>query len=300
MNTTTTTTMKMTKTTILAAVALVALASCSKENTATTTDKVAATFTATAITRVADNAWEANDQIGISMTVNGETTLADGDYENVPHTVNKEGESGIFEADDEVIYFPVDGSSVDFYAYYPQTNLDSDKNIEVSVATQNFSDIDIVAAKAVAKTKTSPIVTFSGEEAFTHQLSKLTMTLKAGAGIDDLAGVVTTIKSQNTTAKYNIYTNAISGAATPKDITAVTEADGSMAEAILIPTTAVAGSTIVFTLDGDNYIWDTSKIAFEQGSEHNYEITITKTGIEVTGATISNWGEGTTGSGTAE
>ncbi len=287
---------------ILAALALVTLASCAKENIATqpTTDQVAATFTAAAITRVANNAWETNDQIGISMTVNGAATLATGSYENIPHTVAAAGDSGTFSADDTVIYFPVDGSSVDFYAYYPHATLDTDKNIVVSVATQSFSDIDIVAAKAVAKTKAVPTVTFAGDDAFEHCLSKLTITLVAGEGITSLSGLKTTIKSQNTTAKYNIYTGVISSEGDVADIVAVTATDGLLSEAILIPTAAVSGSTIVFTLGSDNYIWDTKDLELVQGSEHKYEITINQTGIVVSGAKISNWNAGASGTGTAE
>ncbi len=286
---------------ILAALAIVTLASCAKENNATETanDQVAATFTAAAITRVADNAWEEYDQIGISMVDYKTFDLADGSYENVPHTVKEAGVSGTFSPDGTVIYFPVDGASVDFYAYYPYSTLDDDKNINVSVATQSFSDIDIVAAKAENKTKAAPTVTFANDEAFEHQLSKLTITLKEGDGISSLADLKTTITGQYTTAKYNIYTSVISDKDNTDDITAVTAKDGSTAEAILIPTDAETGRTIVFTLGNDNYVWDTSLIALEQGCEHKYEITITKTGIIVTGATISNWSEGTTGTGIA-
>lgn len=281
------------------AFAVVALVGCAKERT-TSNDHVAATFTATAITRVADNAWEEDDQIGISMTVNGETTLADGAYENVPHTVGEAGESGTFSPDDAVIYFPVDGSSVYFYAYYPYSTLDVDKNIAVSVASQSFSDIDIIAAKAEAKTKAAPTVTFSGDDSFEHQLSKLTITLKAGDGITSLSGLETTIKGQYTTAKYNIYSGEVSDKGDVADITAVTAADGTTAEAILIPTDAIAGSTIVFTLDGNDYTWDTKAVEFEQGSEHSYTVTLTRTGItSISGSTISNWGTGTGGSITA-
>ncbi len=288
------------KRTIIAALALVALASCAKENSEAnqTSDQVEATFTAAAITRVTDNAWEATDKIGITMTVSGKTDLADGDYYNVLHNVDAAGTSGSFSPDSEVIYFPVDGSAVDFYAYYPYATPDADDNLDVNVATQTFSDIDIVAAKATAKTKSAPTVAFSGDNAFGHCLSKLTITLKAGEGITSLENVTTTIKGQYTTAKYNLYTSEISSRGDVKDITAVTT--GTTVEAILIPTSAMDGSTIVFTLDGDNYVWDTSKILLAQGSEHTYEITITKTGIIVTGALINDWGSGSNGSGTAE
>lgn len=295
------------KKSILAALALLSLASCTKENSATeaSTNRVAATFSAASITRVADNAWEANDKIGITMTTNGTTTLAEGNYYNVPYTVYAAGANGTFSPDDEAIYLPVDGSSVDFYAYYPYAILDANNDLAVNVSSQIFKDIDIVAAKATSQSKTSPTVTFSGDESFKHQLSKLTLTLKAGDGITDLTGLTTTIKGQYTTAKYNLYTGVISAESDKTDMATTTTTDESDIEsaytsAILIPTTGMAGSTIVFTLNNNDYIWDTASLVLAQGSEHNYEVTITQTPIVVEGATISGWNDGADGAGTAE
>ncbi len=296
------------KKSILAAFALLFLASCATESSTTgaidSTAPVAVTFTAASITRMADNTWEESDQIGITMTTNGTTELADGDYYNVLYTADAAGVSGTFTAADETIYFPTDGSLVDFYAYYPYATLDADNNIEVDVSSQIFTDIDIVAATATAKSKTSPTVKFTDDgavdESFKHQLSKLTLTLKAGDGITDLAGLTTTIKGQYTTAKYNLYTGEISGEGDIAEITAVTTSDGSMVEAILIPTTGVASSSILFTIAGNDYIWDTADLVLVQGSEHNYEITVTKTLTVVEGATISGWSDGADGTGTAE
>ncbi len=298
---------------LISALTLVALASCSKENTTVesidTNASVAATFTSAAITRVADNAWEAGDKIGITMLKSGTYTLADGDYESIPYTVNAAGANGTFTADNRVIYFPADGSDVDFVAYYPYSTVDEDNNVSISVADQSYEDIDFLAAIARNYSKANPTVQFANNietetyTAFAHQLSKLIITLKAGEGIDDLAGLTTTIKGQYTTAKFNIYTGEYSAMVNEANITAITEADGSKAEALLIPTEAIAGTSIVFTLDGNDYTWDTSAIPFYQGKEFNYEITITKTGVEVTGATIGGWGDGTevgNGTGTAE
>ncbi len=297
--------------TIFAALALIALASCTKETSVPTLEDtsspVAALFAEAAITRATDNKWEAGDKIGITMTTTTTTTLADGSYSNVSYTVGAAGESATFAptaveapAVADTIYFPTDGSKVDFYAYCPLSTIDSDNNIAVSVATQSFADIDLIAAKAVGYDKNSATVSFTGDNAFKHQLSKLTITLKMGDGISSLAGLKTTIKGQSTTAKYNLYTGAISSLGDVADITALTVTDGTSAEAILIPSAAVDASSIVFSLGSDDYIWDTSAIAFEQGSEHNYEITVTKTKIILSGATISTWGDGTDGSATAE
>ncbi|MFI3248754.1 MAG: fimbrillin family protein [Rikenellaceae bacterium] len=287
--------------TVIAALAIVAMVGCSKEDSANelidTTDQVAATFSAATITRVADNAWETGNQIGISMTNNGLTTLASGNYENVPYTVD-DINTGTFKAGTTVIYYPVDETeTVDFYAYYPHSTVDANNDIAVSVATQTYEHIDLIAAKVTDKTKDSPEVSFTGDAAFKHKLSKLSLTIEAGDGIASLSGLETTIKGQYTTAKFNIYSFGISGEdGNTVDIepTTTLDADNKTANtsAILIPTAAVSGSSVVFTLDGNDYVWDTSAIALEQGYEYNYTIKISKIGITVSGATISGWDDG--------
>ncbi|MFR9529536.1 MAG: fimbrillin family protein [Rikenellaceae bacterium] len=286
---------------VLAALVIAAMASCSKESTTLDTTPVEVTFAAASITRVANNEWESGDKIGVTMTKTTTTELASGDYSNVPYTVAEASATGKFSADSKVIYFPTDGSAVDFYAYCPYTTLDSSNDIEVSVATQNFTKIDLVAAIASGATKSSPTVIFTDDKAFKHQLSKLSITMKLGDGVSDLTGLTTTIKGQYTTAKYNLFTSDIASKGDIADITAVTTvATTTTVEAILIPTSAVSGSSIVFSLSGDDYVWDTSALALIQGSEHKYEITITKTGVVMNGATITTWGDGTDGTGTAE
>ncbi len=290
------------KKTILAALALVALASCATEReTIDTIDPVAATFSGAAITRVANNAWEATDQIGITMTKSGSTTeLADGNYYNVPHTVTAASDKGTFTPDDEVIYFPVDGSAVDFYAYYPCSTLTDDK-YSVNVATQSpHSAIDLIAATALNKSKSTPTVVFADDETFGHQLSLLTINISKGDGISSLAGLEVTIKNRYTTAKYDIFSSEFSDLGDKANITAITSSDGTSSSAILIPSAAISDSSMVFTLNGDDYIWDTSSLVLEQGKEHTYSITVTKTGIVASGSEISDWNDGADGSETAE
>ncbi len=270
------------------------MASCAKESITT---QVEATFAAASITRVANNEWEANDKIGVTMTTTTTTTLAAGDYLNVPYTASAAGATASFTPDSEVVYLPTDGSAVDFYAYCPYTTIDANNDVDIDITSQNFTKIDLVAAKATGATKDAPKVTFSGDNTFKHQLSKITISLKAGEGISDLTGITTTIKGQYTTAKYNILTSVISSKGDIADITAATTA--TSAEAILIPTTAQAGSTILFTLNGEEYTWDTSAVELLQGSEHTYEITITKIGVVPGGSTISSWGDGADNTDTA-
>ncbi len=285
---------------LIAALAVVAMVGCSDDNSqmeaVDPSGSVAAIFSAGQITRVADDKWVTGDLIGISMTKNGTTTLATGDYENVSYKVSSvtSGGAGTFTPSSTTIYLPSDGSKVDFYAYYPYTaTLGSDNTIEVSVASEGtndqvISDVDLVTATFSGASESSSSVTFTEDNAFEHQLSKLTLTLTGGVGFTDLAGLKTTIKSQNTTANYNIYTSAISGEGDEADIVADTSSNGTTAEAILIPS-AEQDITIEFLLDGVTYTLELEDITLAKGKEYKYNVTINKTGASITGATITDW-----------
>ncbi len=49
---------------------------------------------------------------------------------------------------------------------------------------------------------------------------------------------------------------------------------------------------IEFAVGGNTYYLDTEDFEFTKGCEHTYTITLNRTGVEVSGATISNWGTG--------
>lgn len=299
---------------LLAAVAILAMASCAKENTAIeptidSTAPVAASFTSASISRVADNAWEDEDKIGITMVANGYTTpiTIDGStdtYWNIPYEVGGKGETGTFSAVGTVIYFPVDGSTVDFYAYSPYNeNNTTAGSVAIDVSSQVVKNIDLIAATVKGKSKSSSTVAFTGDNAFKHQLAKLNLTINQGDGVADFKvsdtdKLTTTITKQPNTATYSLFAGTIdsSGAATA-DISAnttVSSTSAATATAILIPTDGTATSTIQFTTTSDSnvYTWDTSNVKFEQGKEHNYEITLTRTGVVVSGSTIGDWGSG--------
>ncbi len=307
-------------------IAILFMASCSKESLETTsphdtTTPVEAQFTASSITRMSSNDWESGDKIGITMfEKSSTTTLATGDYANVPYTVvatNTEGNDfatdGDFAADSEVIYYPADGSSVDFNAYYPYNATVTDNTtiaVDVSAASspQVFKNIDIIAAKVSNMSKYSTsTVSFTDNNAFTHQLSKLTMNVVAGDNVSTLTDLSVVIKGQYNTAKYNIYTQQIdlTDATKGTDITAVTAvATGTTpttatSEAILIPTSsAITGSTIVFTIGSGtkaaSYTLKTDSFTFTKGTEHIYTITLRDTGASITASTISDWTKNTT------
>jgi endonuclease G len=201
------------------------------------------------------------------------------------------------------IYYPTNGSSVGFIAYYPyQSSITSLGTYPVNVADQT-QKIDLLYAKTdVNYNKTAPSVSLT----FAHQLSKLVITAQKGTGVDDLTGLSVTIKGLKTKASFDLSAGTLAAgtdaaAITPKTITAPASAsDNGVYEAILLPETAT-GSTVEFTIGGNTYTWDlgTSISAFAAKTQYNYTITLNKTGVTVSG-TITPWVTTTTATGTAE
>ena len=88
----------------------------------------------------------------------------------------------------------------------------------VSVATQtNLSAIDVLYSNnATGLNKASGTANLN----FAHKLAKIEFTVKAGNGVADVNGLSVAYKNVNTTASLDLATGTLSGAATPKDVTA--------------------------------------------------------------------------------
>ncbi len=292
--------------TALAAVVL--LAGCSKEKDEKPAGRVAAEFTEAAITRVANNKWEADDAIGVYMVAK-DAVLTDAavleDAKNIRHTVDAALLGKFTPANTfEKIYFPTTGSAVDFYAYYPYQAEMVDGMYQVDVSSQSdFSAIDLLTALVEGKNKTTPNVAFE----FAHQLSKLSITTSAGDGFTaaDLKGLKVVIKGLPATAEYHIATGVVSNTGAATDLTAAVNAAGTFAEAILIPrnTFAPGSVQVIFTLaDGMKFEWNLAARALASGCNYTYTLKLNRTGVTLSSQNITPWtpGNGTGENGTAD
>ncbi|MCT3802423.1 fimbrillin family protein [Elizabethkingia anophelis] len=243
----------------------------------------------TPATRVTGNTWDSKDAIGVFMKQgNGLSNVL---ASNKKYTT--EG-NGNFSGDgSEVINYP-DTGSVDFIAYYPYTANLSGTTLPVSVATQtNLSAIDVLYSNnATGLSKTSGTANLN----FAHKLAKIEFMVKAGNGVADVNGLSVTYKNVNTTASLDLATGTLSGAATPKDVTAKTtaKAPAQFVEAILLPGDYSA-KTVVFTLASGTYTWTLpANTTFDVNKKYTFDITLqtSSTGnqVAVTGAgTITDW-----------
>lgn len=252
-------------------------------------------------TRAANDAWEANDAIGIFM-LDGLTADT---YSNTAYTTAEGNGTFAPQVGGTTIYLPVDGSARDFVAYYPYQGAMSGSTYAIDLSDQkNQSAIDFMTSekengeKSTVKgiTKTSPDVKFH----FHHRLSKLSLTIKAGNGLTDadLEGLLVRLSNQKTAGTFDILTSDAIVVPDDHDAQTIelnTSADGKTSEAIVMPSTDFAGMLMSFTTkDNDTYSWQVSSTAatkFEAGKKYKFNIIINKTGISVT-ATIEDWDAG--------
>lgn len=257
-------------------------------------------------TRAYDKTWEANDAIGIYMLNN--TTVEEA---NKQYTTPADAENGTFAAAaNQTIYFPVDGSTRDFVAYYPHASIGIDNLYAVNVATQTSQKaIDLMGAtKVTSKSKTDPSVDF----AFQHKLVKLEITLKGdGTTITDaqLANTVVKITNQQTAGTYNVVTGGDVSVTIGSPVDIALKGTNLQAEGIVLPNADTKDMLLTFTVPApidQTFSWEIKKAPlsqkFEAGKKYKYTIAIGKQNISVS-STITDWtmGNGTAGeNGSAE
>lgn len=284
------------------AIAALTFAACSNsENEPTGTDgqRVPVEFTASVgvtETRAVDQTWSPADAIGIYMIKRGETfspaNISEG-AENIRYIVDA-GKANSFKADGSTIYYPMDNSEVDFYAYYPQGSVTTDEEetphylYAINVATQtNQEAIDLMYSDNVKdKKKTDKAVALS----FKHQLCKIVLTVKPGEGVsaDDLGGLTVKVNNQNTTATFDLTVGALKADAAAAQNIDLVKATNTY-EAILLPD---AAASRIFEFDLNNghdapFTWNMDK-ELAGGSKYTYTVRLNRTGVEVTGQ-IEKW-----------
>lgn len=294
---------KMKKYPIMAIAAFMFAACSNSENELTGTDgqRMPVEFTASVgvtETRAVDQTWSPADAIGIYMIKHGETfspaNISEG-ADNIRYIVDA-GKTNGFKADGSTIYYPMDDSEVDFYAYYPQGSVTTDGEetphylYAINVATQTDQEaLDLLYSNDVkGKKKTDRIAALN----FKHQLCKVILTVEPGEGTDagDMSGLTVKVNGQKTTATFDLTAGALKAdAANAADITLYKQADAYVYEAILLPDADVS-RTFEFDLNNGHdapFTWKMEK-ALAAGSKYTYTVKLNRTGVEVTGQ-IGPW-----------
>lgn len=289
----------------LAAAALM-LAACNNDNEPATPDNgpVAAQINAaieqSTLTRATGTTWGTGDRIGITATSQTGTQ-----YTNIAYAYN--GTS--FTAEGTGIYFQ-DTDEVTFNAYYPFTGMAGTSAGTVSVSTAatnqtaaNQPTIDYLFASGATASKENPVVNFTGDAAFRHRMSQITLTFKEG---DDISFANRLLESYSLKRLYldGTFDTATgkaeadaTGARKDLDLSLPVVAAGTtsvVSSVILLPQEVANGTiSLVVVVDGQYYyatltIPNSGK-ALEPGCNYIWPVTVSKTGLTVGQAQIEDW-----------
>lgn len=160
----------------------------------------------TTVTRAFDTTWESGNAIGVFTTEAGTSTLTRSGSQNDENigyqtsveadTYNQETSQYTYSAftsvsPDKKIYMPVNGTSVDVYAYYPYTQSVTATtplsiNIPTTQTAANQKTVDVLRAVKESTTEQPINIDYpSADLLFSHVMSKVIVYVKTGTGYSD-------------------------------------------------------------------------------------------------------------------
>lgn len=313
---------KLTKVTrmFLLATATLSVVACSNDE-ATDNGPVAARFTAdigAPLTRAVGSNWNA-DRIGITVTnSNSDMKYM---YQNVGYETSSTGATADFTPIDDAIFFQDKDETVTFSAYAPYNADLTNNTIAVNTKENNGEDkqektIDFLFASGATASAKNPTVTFADNTAnsgadcsFHHQMAQLNIVLQTstadGFAADKIFDGNNTfslggLKHEGT---FDVTTGTATATATGTEvdgwnITECKNVDDKTANTrtyslILLPQDLTKALNLGIAIDGILYT-NNDKINpdLEAGKAYTYTITVKKTGLVVSGCTITDWGNG--------
>jgi uncharacterized protein YdeI (BOF family) len=230
-------------------------------------------------TRVSGSTWEKGDAIGVYMKKAGESLNSAVLANNINYIYN---DAGNFNPKDELetIYFPFNGSDVDFIGYYPFSEAVSNFTYPVKLTSQsNQAVIDLMYSNnATAMNMSNPNVNMT----FSHRLSKLELQIAhyRSLELEDLSVIITQVTTE---ASFDLANGILTPSSTePKNIALHVSSDGSVAvaEAILLPGTDLSASELWFIIGNNEQIYRSSltsimpRDTLAQSTLHSLNVTL--------------------------
>ena len=224
-------------------------------------------------------------------------------------------------------YWPQDGNGLHIYGVYPLAaataaatkaaatdveaynatgvsftiQADQSTNSDPTIGDANYMLSDLMTGlptdgNPVARTDQNVPLTF------THLLTKIDVSLTAGSGFTqaELADAVVSILGTKPTTTFNVQ-NATVGTASG-DATTITAGTGAATSAIIVPQALAADASFIqVAVGGGNYIYKLpAAITFASSTKYTYNLTVSKTGLTLSGTTITPWNSVAPIDGTAE
>ncbi len=265
---------------LVGALALLALTACNQDNKSEALQQEAMQFGSNIPAlnlRMAGNAFEANDAIGISMT--GDATAT-----NVEYKTTAGGPTATFKPAAAGLTF-AEGQTVNFVSYYPYS---ASATTDLAIDLTN-AQTDVLYSNNLTGIKTPKDATGANHVLqFTHKLALVSFTmtgLPAGTTITSaqLEGIVTTSSMK---IADGTLTNGTKTATQKLQLAA-----GAFAPTIVIPA-ANSNAKLVITLsDGKSYSYTFANLALQSGKNHKFNVSLASNALtvdEINGQ-ISDW-----------
>ena len=244
-------------------------------------------------TRAANDAWTTGDKVGVYMIPEG-GTLATALASNKKYTASAAGEL-TYDSEDQAIYFPVDGSKVNFVTYYPYTATVSNNQIAVDVTNQTSQEaIDLLYAPTTTGfNNASTKVNLN----FTHQLTRMVLNITKASNVT-LTNFSVKLVGTETKAAFDLATGTLTTTAGNVDSIAYKLTDKGnnqyQAEAIVLPNSKLPDdAAIEFTIGTQTFKTSLAAASLNAGSSYSYPANISdnagKLVVAVGQATITNW-----------
>ena len=265
---------------LVGALALLALTACNQDNKSEALQQETMQFGSNIPAlnlRMAGNAFEANDAIGISMT--GDATAT-----NVEYKTTAGGATATFAPAATGLTF-ADGQTVNFVSYYPYSaNATTDLAIDLTNA-----QTDVLYSNNLTGIKTAKDATGANHVLqFTHKLALVSFTmtgLPAGTTITSaqLEGIVTTSSMK---IADGTLTNGTTTATQKLQLK-----NGAFAPTIVIPATNANAKLVITLSDGKSYSYTFASLALQSGKNHKFNVTLASNALTVDqiNGQISDW-----------
>lgn len=235
-------------------------------------------------TKASKDVWSNGDEVGIFMT----TQTAE--FANKKYVASDGGT--LTAAPGQTLRYPEEGTA-SFIAYYPYSASLNGKTLAVSVDNQaDPAKVDLLYsdnAKAIAAGEAVDL-------AFKHKLSQIVIAVGSDETLPDISGLKISLSGMNTQADFNLADGTLAAKESKANIEMNVNADGTTAEAIILPTTTLDGVKMTFVLDGKTFEWPVSVnggAGFEAGYKYTYTATLStengKPAVTMGGASIESW-----------
>jgi len=264
----------------------------------------------TSVDNTEETQWTTDDRIGIFMIKHDYAPDQSAIAENATNKQYQPVNGGVATSSfnpvspEQAIYYPQNGDNVDFIAYYPyQPAMNNMQLPEIDITDQSKPDgLDFLFAYTNPGQNTHDGYNKNSSTVdlqFNHVMSKLSFILKAGTGLQssDLNGIEIEIGKIFYIGGFSLTSGKVVAktSSTTKNITANTAPNGLSSSAIVLPQESFSDEKLVITLtNGETFEWEFAKgnndiDSWQEGKNHLYTITVSRTGITVTTGEITDW-----------